>query len=448
MFLMSNSYVSNLDKPTIIYKGEEDEMVKYLTQLWNSNTENTFSEINNSYGLLPENINLQKFKSELSRVSDNLVFRGNFGAYSDKLEKNISLTKKSIVLNKDNCKNLYLCMNDFIKYNSIRPELFDKIKYADIFVKHKNGNNTEPKNFRFLSNQSNVFKIIDKFWTNNLIRILENNNSLPDKKIVRNTLSRKYSVSIRDLAVEKLNKFLQGKNIVLLDIKKAFDNVSWKSLNKLLISNLSRKINPEIAKKVTSQYMFLNTNRIIKYNEKMINFSKSLATGLPSSTLVFSLMIEQIIYEWKLKENIGENLIINTFVDDLYLEFNCTDKSLEHINSLIAYLESYDLIINKEKTKTNIVHLPFSQIDKSDCYLGLPFCSNKKDYILECINLFQEKYYKLNIKQLIDIVEDDSSKVKKEIIGFFNYKLYGLLNFDFKEIDVLEILKFYEKKYK
>ena len=29
MFLMSNSYVSNLDKPTIIYKGEEDEMVKF-----------------------------------------------------------------------------------------------------------------------------------------------------------------------------------------------------------------------------------------------------------------------------------------------------------------------------------------------------------------------------------------------------------------------------------
>ena len=446
---MSTSYMSKLTNPTIKYDGSSEDMVNYLTELWKSENETnephiicnqTFEEINEN-----DELDLTKFKKELSRVSSNLVFRGNFGAYSDKLEKEMSLTKKSIVLNKDSCKTLYYCLNDLIRYNFIRDEVFSKIKYADIFIKHKSGDSNQPKSFRYLSNHSNIFKILDKFWTNNLINILEKNKTLPDKSIVRNNFSREFSCSIRDLALEKLSKFHQNKKIVLLDIKKAFDNVNWNSLIELLTNNISRKVNSNFAKKIMKQYMFLNTKRVIKYDDNIINFSKSIATGLPSSTIVFSLLIEQIIFQWSKKENV-DNLIINTFVDDMYLEFNETENSIQIINSLITYLEEYGLIINKDKTKTNIDTLPFSQINKSDCYLGLPFAKTKKEYIEECIKLFNNKYYQINIKEILEILEkDESDKIRREIIGFFNYKLYGLLNFGYTEINVKDILNEFKK---
>lgn len=446
---MSSTCISKLSNPTIKYDGSDDDMVSYLTELWKSDNElkdETKTEpqfiCNKTFDKVSENdeFNLLKFKKELSRVSSNLVFRGNFGAYSDKLEKEMSLTKKSIVLNKDSCKILYYCLNDLIRYNFIRDDIFKKIKYADIFIKHKSGDSDQPKNFRYLSNHSNIFKILDKFWTNSLINILERNKTLPDKNIVRNNFSREFSTSIRNLALEKLNNFHQNKKIVLLDIKKAFDNVNWNSLKELLTSNISRKVNSNFAKKIMKQYMFLNTKRVIKYNDNNINFSKSIATGLPSSTIVFSLLIEQIIFQWSKKENV-DKLIINAFVDDMYLEFNDTKNSLQIINSLISYLEEYGLIINKDKTKTNIDSLPFSQINKSDCYLGLPFAKTKKEYVEECIKLFNNKYYKINIKEILEILKkEDSDKVKKEIIGFFNYKLYGLLNFGYTEINIKDIL--------
>ena len=60
--------------------------------------------------------------------------------------------------------------------------------------------------------------------------------------------------------------------------------------------------------------------------------------------------------------------------------------------------------------------------------------------------MFNDKYYDIDVADMIDILEsDDHAKVRKEILGFFNYKLYGLKNFNREEINVLEILKFYLK---
>mgnify|MGYP001329191930 CR=1 FL=1 len=60
--------------------------------------------------------------------------------------------------------------------------------------------------------------------------------------------------------------------------------------------------------------------------------------------------------------------------------------------------------------------------------------------------MFRNKYYDINIDNIIDILESDvHDKIKKEIKGFFNYKLYGLKNFGIDEIDVLGILKSHQK---
>ena len=437
---MAKAYEDKLSNPTIMYEGTDQNMVNFLSSIWNDNSENDFRNETN-YGDLPTKIDLEKFKNTLSRISNNLVFRGNFGAYNDKLEKEMSLTKKSVLLNKSNCKDLYLCLNDFIKYNSIRPELLEKIKYADVFIKHKKGDNKDPKNFRFLSNHSKIYKILDKFVTNNLISTMERNNCLPDISIVKNNFNREFTLAIRDLALEKLSKYHSGKKIVLLDIKKAFDSVSWKVLYEKVKMNLTRKVSADYATKIMNQYMFLNCNRVIKYKDNIIDFGRSIATGLPSSTLMFSLLIEQLVFEWKQKEDTN-HIIINTFVDDIYLEFSNTIDSFKYIDSLVKFLKENGLIINEDKTKTNIDSLPYIQINKSDCYLGLPFARNIKDYINECIKMFNEKYYNITKPQIIEILKEEKfPNIKKEIYGFFNYKFYGLKNFNINDIDVLVILE-------
>ena len=440
---MVKSYEAMLMNPTIKYQGSDSSMIKHLSNLWKDTVNLQSSRV--AFGKIPNQLNLTNFKNTLLKVSDNLVFRGNFGAYDNVLEKEMSLNKKSVIMNKKQCQELYLCLNDFIRYNNIRTSLFDNIKYATIFIKHKKGDDKDPKNFRFLSNHTNCFKILDKFWTNNLIATLIRNDSLPDKKIVRNNFDRTYTVSIRDLALEKIFKFKNGSKIVLLDIRKAFDSVSWNVLKDLLVKNLTRKVNKKFADKIVEQYMFLNTNRCIKFNSKTIKFNKSIATGLSSSTIVFSLLIEQLVYEWLNKENCNNQVLINTFVDDMYLEFKDTKNAFQLVKSLIKYLNDHKLVINTSKTKTNIDNLPYDKINKSECYLGMPFALNEKDYIEECIFMFKDKYYDIEVENMIDILEsEEHMKVRKEILGFFNYKFYGLKNFGKNEINVLGILKFYQ----
>ena len=59
--------------------------------------------------------------------------------------------------------------------------------------------------------------------------------------------------------------------------------------------------------------------------------------------------------------------------------------------------------------------------------------------------MFKSKYYDIEVDDIIDIIEsEDYDKVRREIIGFFNYKLYGLKHFGKDEINVLNILKNYK----
>jgi len=444
---MEPSCYSKLFNPHVAYQGTDAQMISYLNELWEDNKSTRTHICDANFVNHKTNINVVDFQKILSKMSDNIVFRGNFGAYGDALEKELSLNKKSVIMNYKQSKELYLCLDDLIRYNSIRSDTFDKIKYATIFIKHKKGDDKDPKNFRFLSNHHKIFKILDKFWTNSLINILKKKKSLPDRAIVRNNLDREYSVSIKELALEKLIRFKSGKKIVLLDIQKAFDSVSWTALEKLLVRNITRKVNKEFAEKIVKQYMFLNTKRCIKFNSQTVKFNKSIATGLPSSTLVFSLIIEQIIFEWTTKENCNEELLINTFVDDMYLEFSDITRCNYLVRSLISYLKDNDFIINESKTKTNIEELPYSKIDSSDCYLGLPFANNDKRYVEECVIMFKNRYYDISIKDMINIIKSDKDKnikVRRQIIGFFNYKFNGLKLFGKDNLDVLDTLIEYQ----
>jgi len=64
---------------------------------------------------------------------------------------------------------------------------------------------------------------------------------------------------------------------------------------------------------------------------KNINYQKGLPVGLPSSNLVFSLIIDEIIFRWKNQNEhlfeIGKDFKLNIYVDDIYIKlFNLIIK--------------------------------------------------------------------------------------------------------------------------
>ena len=66
--------------------------------------------------------------------------------------------------------------------------------------------------------------------------------------------------------------------------------------------------------------MVIMKNRNFLYNNRKIKVNKGLATGLPSSTLAFTIIMDEIITRWFAETNYknNEDFIINIYVDDIY----------------------------------------------------------------------------------------------------------------------------------
>jgi hypothetical protein len=338
-------------------------------------------------------------------------------------EENVNIITKNIT-----DKNI----DDVYKYkiaNTLkRKDLMKNISICRIFAKYKSGDASQPNNFRYFVNHHNVIKIIDRLWCIELINKCGKN--LPDPKIFKSNLIKQFSPSVIKTAASNTNNF---DNVILLDIQKAFDSVNWTVLEYLLMSNLTRKINKTEATKLVEQYMVVMKNRNFLYNNRKIKVKKGLATGLPSSATIFTLIMDEIITQWFAKTNYrnNEDFIINIYVDDIYIKFLKYDRISEIINSLINFIEQYQLLINKQKSKVDPkLYLPDfpNKLSCNDFYLGIPFTRDIKLYGQIILKEFQTKHINNLTWQDIynKIIMNDPSK--KSIIGYLNYKLKPIIN--------------------
>jgi hypothetical protein len=295
-----------------------------------------------------------------------------------------------------------------------------------VFPKYKSGDTTRPENFRYLINHHNSIKILDRIWCSELITKCGAN--LPDKSIYKSSLVKTFNGSIITVASENTKSI---DNVVMVDIMKAFDSLDWNILEDLLISNLTRKINKESAIELVSQYMTILKNRELYYNNIRVEVTKGISTGLPSSNLVFTLAIEEILFRWFLKSGFINNkdFLMNVYVDDIFMKILNVSKASEIVNSLIDHLESYKLFVNKVKTKAD-EKLKISGLTNilltSDYYLGIPFTRDINLYGQLILNELNKKI-KVSWLDIYDILLEKESSVKKlSICGFLNYKLRPL----------------------
>ncbi len=313
-----------------------------------------------------------------------------------------------------------------------KKNLMGNIAHSTIYPKYKSGDYKKPENFRYLVNHHNTIKILDRLWCIDLIKKIGSVKNMPDNKIFKSSLVKRYNKNIVVTADENTQSM---SNVVLLDISKAFDSVNWDVLEDLLISNLTRKTSKEIAEEFVNQYMLILVSRELFYNKEKIEVSKGIPTGLPSSTLIFTLVMEEIIYRW-CNETQYKNLtefIMNVYVDDIYLKILDISNANTIVTSLINYLTKYKLMVNKLKSRADKkLHLEdFPELLETDCYLGIPFTRDIQKYGKIVLEEFNKKKMIIDWNEIVDILsKNNDKKLVPKLMGFFLYKFSPFIKWE------------------
>ena len=414
----------------ILNKIEDKIVTDYLNNLWSSENENprvlnnlvdkiedkTIKEINKE--------ELEKFKDLIKDKFTALRMVGNFN-YDNKLEKEVRLKKNE--LSDNDILLSYKAYDDLNKYNQINNEVMNKINTVQVTlkIKDKTKDSMDINNYRFIQLHSKSIKLIDRLWCYKVMNLIK---SL-DTHIFKSNLVRDIDGTTCMPIIETANNnTLSRTNVVLIDITKAFDSCEFDVIEILLYKSLARKMDKDLAKVLTAQYMFVTKQREIYYGKYKINFKKGLPTGLPSSNIIFNLLMDEIIYEW-LTDNsfkIDKDFILNIYVDDIYLKLINVEMKVPIISTLIDI--NYEKCKADENLKLTEFFEKFQILKETDLYLGIPFTRDFKIYTGLVLNNYNKNNYtnytyKDLYKKLIDKDID-----AKNIYGYFNYKLHPLMN--------------------
>lgn len=447
-------------------------MKKYLNPIYLSSSSSIYLKKNKNLNNSNDMNNLQNKYTCLSKLFD---YENKYDKFFELLKKNLNLIKKigyqkihnnyfdieciNFKYEGDEKTNINvmidLISNEDIKmiykylYSSIEMKkiIIKKYSKSQIIIKNKlEISTTEPENFRYFTNHHNFIKIIDRLWC---IKLLSYFDKYPvDKQIFKSYLIDCEFSQIINLATSNTQT---NENKVILDISRAFDSIDWDMMNRLVLSNLSKKIDKNIAKKIIDEYIILLTNRNIYYGDVQINVSSGIPLGLPSSNIMFHFMMEEIISRWcNNNKNYIDYFILNIYVDDIYFEFDESISIIE-INYLITnfmnYLRNYGLVINRNKIKfsPNIYTGKLGNVLKeTDLYLGVPFTRNIKLYGQIILNQFNNRYCsKLTWKNIHNYI-NTNLKCSNSLSSFFIFKLKPIIG---QRINKNILLKFIEINY-
>jgi len=372
---------------------------------------------------------------------NNTVYNENNTVYneidSEKyliIDINKMINKKKILNNIYNytCGDISKKKNLLLKYN--KATIFSK-------VKDNNKNKNDLSNIRFLINHTNELKIIDKLYVNKIIKLC-NIEKFIDPDIFKASICGGFNDSC---ILTAYNNTKTKDNVVLLDIKKAFDSVEWNVLEYLLLKFFCRIFSVANAKQLTEEYLVILKNRNFYYKKIKVTVNKGISQGFPSSNFIFTIIFSEIIYEFTIIYNYNKDKYfkLNIFVDDVWFYIINKYKSNEIINNFINILSKYKLIINKDKSladsKLNITYLNI--IEYSTLYLGIPFTRNiefNRSFLLE---KYKKKHGNTKLdeitwKNIIDKYINGNNHIKSHIRGWLLYHLKPLIFHENNNINI------------
>jgi hypothetical protein len=415
--------------------------VNFINDLYKTNCRHTnISVINSEIDSFPTfesfenyiNHNLPKFKQTNSRIYD----REELEAYVQ-LDIN-SLSNNNILL--QNTYNYIISNNNEYKISIIKNE------YTELFAKLKKETKKklEPSDYRYIMNHSTIIKLLDHLWLLKIRTVMPIN--IINSSIFICKLTKTNNIcSCLTYATENT---LIKKNILLLDIKKAFDSVEWSLLYEKMLSFFNKFMSPINSINLVNQYFIVLNNRKFKYRDYDIFINKGISQGLASSNFVFTIFILEILYKWKYYKNLYYNYFkLNIYVDDFYIEFLINDQEIikDITNTLITLLEDNYLYTSKEKSKadSSLYFLEYPVLENNDMYLGIPFTRNIKEYFDIILTQFKNRYFDYTWYDIFYRLDYNEELEEKNIIrGFMNYKLKPLVEY-YNEESISSLILYY-----
>lgn len=264
-----------------------------------------------------------------------------------------------------------------------------------VLIPKENQDPTECKNYRPISLLNNDYKIFAIILAERLKKILQKiinqdqNGFLPNRQIKENIRN------VIDL-IEYANVHNEKPIMLLfLDAEKAFDNVNWEFMFKVLEN---KNFGENFIKAIKAIYKIQKAKIIVNEEETQeCKITKGTRQGCPISPLLFILVLEVLLEEIRKDQNIEgikikqDNYKLKAFADDLVITIQNPKKT---IDKLISKLQEYgDLSgfkINIQKTK--MINLNMKKEEKSQLeqitgfqnvkklkYLGIQLTDNNLD---------------------------------------------------------------------
>jgi hypothetical protein len=265
---------------------------------------------------------------------------------------------------------------------------------------------------------------------------MSENNCYTDKNIFIHSINNDYNSNIKVNAYNIITK----NNVVLLDLSKAYPSVDRGCLKYLLMRSLTKRFSKNYSKSFIDKYFFMLKNRYFVYNGNKVNIKKGISTGLASSTIIFTLLMESIVDEYieilKIYNIIYlKDYELKIFVDDIVIIIKNKKHTKKIIDLYLSILEYYKLNVNKSKCRiSENLNYNFSKIKSGDFYLGLPFSNSAKEYMNLILDEFKSKHININYSDIRNIIRFYDVPYQKELInkirGFFDYKLFGLKKYE------------------
>jgi hypothetical protein len=173
-------------------------------------------------------------------------------------------------------------------------------------------------------------------------------------------------------------------------------------------------------------------------------YFNGIPTGLPSSNIVFTLALEEIIHRWMNTNNYQNNreFILNVYIDDIYLKIIDKNNANTIVKTLVQQLENHNFEINKNKSKaeSSLEIQELLKLKESDYYLGIPFTQNMELYFKLILNELRVNKFNGDKITWFDIHQKISND--GELLGFISYKLRPWLDLSNQDNRKYLILKF------
>ena len=341
----------------------------------------------------------------------------------------VGMFKEVLIGYKTKASKINYCLEDVkTAYNYFKWDVEEKKSFLQnikvrLYPKHKSGDTSNVKNYRFIQKHNEVQKIIDRCLLSIILTLCIKEF---DNNVFISCMKENFTKSCVEHAT--INTLTKNKT-VCLDIKDAFNSVNYhilyKSLQKLLCVN--NTVN--LSKIITDEYFLVILNRKCYYEDTHVPINIGVPQGLSSSNFMFSVIMWNILNDFN-QTDYKLYLYLQIYVDDIYIKFHfyCS-QNLYYLNKFIDLIEYYRLLLNVSKCCSDKqLGFEYKPILDNTFYLGICFTRDKTIYNTIILQDYNQKHnLSYTWYDLYSILIRGSSDNKK-IIGYLNYKLKPVIS--------------------